>query len=114
MEAEVLNISPALVWVVAGSQMLTFGLTLWNLIASGSRANAKTLERHGETLSVLDKRLSTVENTMRAIPKSGDFHDLDKKLVHLDGTMKVLLERLRPVEAISERLQLMLIEQGKR
>lgn len=111
MEAEVLNISPVVVWVVALSQLLTFGLAVWNLIASGSRANARTLEVHGEALRGLDTRLNAVELTMREIPTRRDFHDLDKKMTQLEGTMGVLMERLRPVEAISERLQEVLIEQ---
>ena len=48
---------------------------------------------------------------MREIPKRDDFHSLDKKMTQLEGTMSVLMERLRPVEAISERLQEVLIEQ---
>ena len=38
MEAEVLNISPLVVWAIALSQLLTFGLTIWNMLSSGARA----------------------------------------------------------------------------
>lgn len=113
MEGQVLNISPFVVWVIALSQLLTFGLTVWNLIASGSRANARTLETHGETLRGLDSRLSAVELSMREIPTRKDFHDLDKQMTELRGSIGVLMERLRPVEAISERLQEVMIEQRK-
>lgn len=41
MEGDVLNISPLVVWVIALSQLMTFGLTVWNLVSSGSRANAR-------------------------------------------------------------------------
>lgn len=111
MEAEVLNISPVIVWVVALSQLLTFGLTVWNLIASGSRANARTLETHGDALRGLDTRLNAVELSLGAIPTRKDFHDLDKQMTELRGTMGVLMERLRPVEAISDRLQDALLDQ---
>ncbi|WP_353428744.1 DUF2730 family protein [Paracoccus denitrificans] len=113
MEGQILNISPIVVWVIALSQLLTFGLTVWNLIASGSRANARTLETHGETLRGLDSRLSAVELSMREIPTRKDFHDLDKQMTELRGSIGVLMERLRPVEAISERLQEVMIEQRK-
>lgn len=114
MEPEVLNISPVVVWVIALSQLLTFGLAVWNLISSGSRANARTLEAHGETLRGLDNRLNAVEMSMREIPTRKDFHDLDKQMTELGGALKVVIERLRPVEAISERLQEVLIEQRNR
>ncbi|WP_353429012.1 DUF2730 family protein [Paracoccus denitrificans] len=113
MEGQILNINPLIVWVIALSQLLTFGLTVWNLIASGSRANARTLETHGETLRGLDSRLSAVELSMREIPTRKDFHDLDKQMTELRGSIGVLMERLRPVEAISERLQEVMIEQRK-
>lgn len=111
MDGQILNISPIIVWVIALSQLLTFGLTVWNLIASGSRANARTLETHGEALRGLDNRLNAVELSMREIPTRKDFHDLDKQMTELRGSIGVLMERLRPVEAISERLQEVMIEQ---
>lgn len=114
MEPEILNISPLVVWVIALSQLLTFALTVWNLLASGSRANARTLEVHGETLRHLDSRLNAVEITMREIPNRSDFHSLDKKMTVLEGNMAVLMERVRPIEAISERLQELLLEQGRK
>lgn len=114
MQPEILNISPVIVWVIALSQLLTFGLTVWNLVASGSRANARTLEGHGEALRGLDGRLSAVELSLREIPTRKDFHDLDKQMTELRGAMQVLTERLKPVEAISERLQEVMLEQGRR
>ena len=114
MEGQILNISPVIVWVIALSQLLTFGLTVWNLLASGSRANARTLEHHGETLRGLENRLSAVELSMREIPTRRDFHELDKQMTSLEGAMQVLTERLKPIEAISERLQEVLLEQGRK
>lgn len=113
MEAEVLNISPIIVWVVACSQLLTFGLTVWNMMSSGSRANARTLETHGEALRGLDSRMSALERTAKEAPTQKDFHDLDKRMTVLTGSMDVLIERLKPTEAIAERLQQLLIEQRK-
>ncbi len=114
MDVEVLNISPVIVWVVALTQLLTFGLTVWGLLSSGSKANAKTLEHHGTTLHTLDTRLNKVEHSLRDIPTRKDFHDLDKQLTSVSGSIAVLMERLRPVEAISERLQDVIIEQQRK
>ncbi len=109
--SQVLNISPIIIWVVALTHLMTFGMSVWNLLASGSRANARTLEVHGETLRNLGDRLNAVEVSMREIPTRKDFHDLDRQMVALGGALNVMTERLRPVEAISERLQEVLIEQ---
>ncbi|WP_390265156.1 DUF2730 family protein [Halodurantibacterium flavum] len=109
-----LNISPLVVWTVALSQLLTFGLTVWNLLASGSRANARTLDLHGETLRALEGRLSAVELSLREIPTRSDLHALDKQMTELGGALKVMAERLRPVESISERLQEVLLQEGRK
>jgi hypothetical protein len=113
MEAEVLNISPVVVWVVALSQLLTFGLTVWNLMASGSRANAKRLEDHAARLQTHGERLTNIEMAMRAGPTSNDFHQLDLRMTKLQGSMEVLIERLKPVESISERMQELMLDQAK-
>ncbi|WP_304616961.1 DUF2730 family protein [Paracoccus sp. (in: a-proteobacteria)] len=85
-----LNISPLIVWVVALSQLLTFGLTVWNLLASGSRANARTLEAHGETLHGLDARLSAVEMSMKGMPGKDEMHQLSISLADLRGDIRAM------------------------
>lgn len=113
MEPGVLNISPIIAWVIALSQLLTFGLTVWGLISSGSRANARRLDEHAARLQGHGDRLAHLEMAQREGPSRKDFHDLDLRMTKLQGAMEVLTERLRPVEAISERLQEAMLERGK-
>ena len=114
MQPEILNISPVIVWVIALSQLLTFGLTVWGLVSSGSRANAKRLDDHADRLQSHGDRLAALEIATREMPKRKDFHDLDLRMTKLQGAMEVLTERLKPIEAISERLQEVLLEQGRK
>lgn len=113
MQPEILNISPIIVWVIALSQLLTFGLTVWGLISSGSRANARRLDEHAARLQGHGDRLSALEMAQREGPSRQDFHDLDLRMTRLQGAMEVLTERLKPIEAISERLQEVMLERGK-
>lgn len=113
MDATILDISPAVVWVIALSQLLTFALTVWNLVSSGSRANAKTLEKHGEVLTALEIRMTSAENALEEIPHSQDFHTLELQMNTLRGAMDVLSERLKPTEAIAERMQELMLELKK-
>ena len=110
MDGSILDISPLVVWVIALSQLLTFALAVWNLVSSGSRKNGRTLEQHGDMLAGLEARVSSVEQTIRGIPDREDFHKLELQLSKVQGTMQVLTERLRPLEAITERMQELLIE----
>lgn len=114
MEGQILNISPAVVWVIALSQLLTFALTIWGLVSSGSRANSKRLDDHADRLQSHGDRLSALEIATREMPKRKDFHDLDLRMTKLGGAMEVLTERLKPIEAISERLQELMLEQGRK
>ena len=114
MDGQILNISPAVVWVIALSQLLTFALTIWGLVSSGSRANSKRLDDHADRLQSHGDRLAALEIATREMPKRKDFHDLDLRMTKLQGAMEVLTERLKPIEAISERLQEVLLEQGRK
>jgi uncharacterized coiled-coil protein SlyX len=71
------------------------------------RAGAERMDR-------LDTRLASVEQTLRAQPTRDDMHALHLTMKGMEGEMKVLTERLKPVEAISERLQEVLLEQSRK
>lgn len=114
MEGQVLNISPLVVWVVALSQLLSFGLTLYSLFASGSKRNAAKIEEHAERLVEHDKRLGMVEQGLEGIPTQKDFHVLESMLTKMTGSIDVLSERMKPMQAITERLQDWMMEQGKK
>lgn len=114
MGDEVLNISPFVVWVIALSQLLTFGLTLWNLFAAGGQKNARRLEEHATALNTHNNRISALELAHLQMPSRKNFHDLEVTMTELKGSIAVLNERLRPLEAITDRMQDLLIEQGKK
>lgn len=61
----------------------------------------------------IDERLSKLETEMDHIPNKESLHRVDLALTELRGEIKVLTERLKPVAAISDRLQEFLIEQAK-
>jgi hypothetical protein len=113
MEQQVLNISPIIVWVIALSQLLTFGLTVYNLFAAGGRANAKNIEKHDEKLHLHDQRIAAVELAYRTVPNRKDFHDLEVTMTELKGGMAVLSEKLRPLESITDRMQDALMQRPK-
>lgn len=114
MEDQVLNISPIVVWVIALSQLLSFGLTLYSLFSSGSKKNAERLEQHSAQIAAHDQRIGKVEHVVADIPSQRDFHDLETNMVQLRGALEVMAERMKPLEAITERLQEWVIAQGKK
>ena len=95
---EVLDISPAVVWVIALTQLLTFGLTIWNLLSSPSRTNGKRLD-------VIDGRVQAVEQTQRSGPTKDDLHGLELALGDLKGEMKAMRAAMDGNSKIMERLE---------
>lgn len=105
MDGQILNISPLIVWVIALSQLLTFGLAVWNLLASGSRANARTLDAHGETLHGLDGRLSAVEVSLKAMPGKDELHQVSMSLADMRGDIRAMGASVDGQRQILSRLE---------
>ena len=120
-EGEILNISPVVVWVIALSQLLTFGLTIWNMMASGSRANSKAIADHSDRFNRHEGRLSSIEQTLMGMPDAKELHVLQLGMTALQGELQVtraviegnsqIMERL---EAIVSRHEDHLLQGGKR
>lgn len=105
MDTEVLNISPVVVWVIALSQLLTFGLTVWNLMASGSRANAKSIEFNRTRLDNHEVRLNAIEQSLGGMPARDDMHVLQMSLSDMRGDLKEMRATMKGNNEIMRRLE---------
>lgn len=121
MSGQVLNISPIVVWVVALSQLLTFGLTIWGLMASGSRANGKRIDDHGKRIDDHEMRLGSIKQSQQGLPTKDDMHGINIALEGIKGEMKAMRAEMEGRSAIMERLEIIvgrhdnhLLEGGKR
>lgn len=105
MEGQVLNIHPAVVWVAALYALLQFALTVWGLVASGSRANAKKIEEQDARLGRHDLRLNSVEQSLRSGPSPTDMHTLELAMEQLKGELRTISAVISGHVAIMERLE---------
>ena len=96
------------------SLLLNFGLSLWGLLASGSRQNKARLDEHEARLGRHDTRLGGIEQTLRTMPSTGDLHKIEITLTQMSGELGIMGQRLQPVAAIAERMQELLLQQSKR
>ena len=110
MSTEVLNISPFVAWVLALSVILNFALSVWGLLASGSRTNARKLEGHSDQLTAHNGRIAAIEVAQREMPTGNDMHVLEMSMSKLQGSLDVLTERLKPLKAMTERMQEWMME----
>ncbi|SIP95831.1 DUF2730 family protein [Bosea sp. TND4EK4] len=67
-----------------------------------------------EKIDKVEDRVSALENEFRHLPDRGSVHTIQLSLAELKGEMRAMGEQLKPVAAISERLQEFLLEQAKR
>lgn len=105
MQGQVLDIAPIVIWVVALSQLLTMGLTIWGLMASGSRANARRIDDHAKQLHGHDMRLNSVEQTVQSAPTRDDMQKIALAMEAIRGDLKVMRAELEGSMAIMERLE---------
>jgi len=61
-----------------------------------------------------EAKLLKIESDMTHLPDHGQTHRLELAVERLTGRMETLDERLKPVAAISDRLQEFLLEQARR
>ncbi|SFD78094.1 Protein of unknown function [Bosea sp. CRIB-10] len=70
--------------------------------------------RSVEKIDKVEDRVAALENEFRHLPDRGSVHTIQLSLAELKGEMRAMGEQLKPVAAISERLQEFLLEQANR
>ncbi|WP_333827723.1 DUF2730 family protein [Pararhodobacter sp.] len=111
---EVLDLSSLVAWVAALSLLLNFALTVWNLVASGSRENTKRIEGHASRLTALDQRVTSVELALRATPVKEDLHQLQLGMVQMSGDVSTMKEIMTRMESVLTRHEDHLLDGNKR
>lgn len=101
-------------WALVLLTFTNLGATFWNILSGPSKRNEAALKAQSETLAHLDQRVSVLEVAHRDMPKQNDFHELEMTMTELRGAMAVLTERLKPLEAVTERMQHWAMEQSRK
>ena len=78
------------VWALALMTLINFGTVIWNIVSGPSKKNGARLDALALTLTSLEQRLSTSEQTQRALPSKEDIHKLELSMERLKGEMKTL------------------------
>lgn len=123
-------------WLSLGVSLIALGGFLWNhLTSGGSKALAEVTklrveidndgdERDRRTqiqaeaivarFQLTESRLTKIESDLSHLPDREQTHRLEIAVERLTGGLAMLDERLKPVAAISDRLQEFLLEQARR
>lgn len=70
--------------------------------------------RSMEKIDKVEDRVAQLESEFRHLPDRSSVHTIQLSLSDLKGELKAMGEQLKPVAAISERLQEFLLEQARK
>lgn len=112
-------------WLAPVGAALATGLSLWNFIQSPTRQLAALFDKLKEEMAgevkaqdvkimALQAELQILKSEIQHLPDRDTAHRLELAIAELNGKIGTLDERLKPVAAISDRMQEILLEQGKR
>lgn len=108
------NVADLLVWVSALALLLSFGTAVWTVFSGPSRKNATKIETMETRMVGLEGQHARLRDRVDGLPNADMMHRLELSLARMEGHIDKLDERLKPVAAISERMQELLIEQGRK
>lgn len=87
---------------------------IYTVVATRSKAAAEKVHAVDLRADNLEHRVTQIEVRMEHLPAKETTHRLEVSMLELRGEVAVLAERLKPVAAVSERLQEFLLEQADR
>ena len=108
------NVADILLWVVALSTFFSFGSLIWTVFSGPSRKNGARIETLEDKLHSAETSLQRLRDRVDGLPNAEMMHRLELSLARLEGHIDRLDERLKPVVGIAERMQDLLIEQGRK
>lgn len=119
-----MDIAPIVVWAAGISTLLGLGTTIYNLLTSGARKNdtriadlsckLDDLEReHAAKLAEMDRRMQRNEDRLATVPSIEMMHRLELSMTTINGELGKFGEQLKPVAAIAERMQELMLERAR-
>lgn len=108
------SVQSIILWVAAVSTLISFGTVFWNIFSGPSKKNSAKIGELEGRMGANDVEVQRLRDKVEAMPNSQMMHRLELALARMEGHIDRLDERLKPVTAIAERMQDLLIEQGKR
>jgi uncharacterized coiled-coil protein SlyX len=103
-----------MLWVAALSMLVSLGTALWNIFSGPSKKNGASIAELSSRIGAQEVEVQRLRDKVEALPNASMMHRLELALARMEGHIDRLDERLKPVTAIAERMQDLLIEQGKK
>jgi len=82
--------------------------------SSGEKTLTTRVEKAETKLVEYDRRIQSIEGEIKHLPDRETTHRMELAMSEINGKLNVMAERLKPIEAIGERLQETLMEQARK
>ncbi len=108
-----MSFADIVLWVIAVSSVVSFATVIWNIFSGPAKRNGALINSIEQRLAAQDVEVQRLRDKVDALPNASMMHRLELALARMEGHIDRLDERLKPVSAIAERMQDLLIEQGQ-
>jgi predicted nucleic acid-binding Zn-ribbon protein len=100
-------------WLSVIATAVSLAALLYTFVTrSGKEANEKVAAL-SEKVETVEDRIARVEGELKGVPDRDSVHKMQIEMVAMRGSIDVLAERLKPVLAITNRMQEAMIEERK-
>ncbi len=99
-------------WAGLIAILISIGGSLYAFLTSGSKANTGRIAETTKKLIDHDRRIQSLEDEMKHLPSKDMAHRLAIGMTKMNGRLDTLNEKLKPIDAISKRLQEWALENG--
>jgi hypothetical protein len=108
------TVGEIVLWVVAVNTLLSFGTAVWMMFSGPSRKNTARLDADELRLTAVETSHARLRDSVDRMPNAETMHRVELAMARMEGHIDRLDERLKPVAAIADRMQEILIEQGRK
>lgn len=110
----VLDIGPLVAWAAALSTLLSLGTAIWTALTAGARKADKRLDDLMVRTDALERQVERLSAQLTNVPTGDMIHRVELSIARMEGHIEKFDERLKPVAAIAERMQELMLDQARR
>lgn len=101
-----------ILWFAGLGTVVSVITAMWTIFSGPSRKNTTKITEVEVILGKHEIEIQRLRDKVEGLPNAQMMHRLELSMTRMEGHIDRLDERLKPVAAIAERMQDLLIEQG--
>lgn len=108
-----MDIAPLIIWAAGITTLLNLVNMLWTVFSGPARKLSLKADEAERRLAKVEHDFHRLRDRIDQMPNSASIQHLELSLARMEGNINVLSERLIPVAAIADKMQELMLHQGK-